>query len=254
MSLGWKLVLGFIAILILSKIVKSIFYYFAGDPTKVTQEQRMLWRQQSIERDKKSREKWDRDVWMASHDSGEIGERFALEQLSTISGMKVLQSVYIPLNNDHHTEIDLIGLHHSGVYVVESKNYRGVIVGEETDQRWNHAFEDGSKDFYNPIMQNNGHIEAVKKFLGNALVDVPVYSLIVFGDHCNISLIKSTSPNVFITKYGSIVEQISSILGDGGSRLSEDRYVDIFTKLEVLTQVSDEIKARHLAYVQAKQA
>jgi hypothetical protein len=61
---------------------------------------------------------------------GLCGEYFVYKELRNLSGTKkFLFNVYIPKNlkQDVSTEIDVIFLHNSGIYVIESKNYSGWI-------------------------------------------------------------------------------------------------------------------------------
>lgn len=72
-------------------------------------------------------------------------------------------------NERKSSEIDLILLHETGIYVVESKNYSGWIKGDENQEQWEHiklnSSDDDEKYFQNPINQNKGHISSLSKFL-----------------------------------------------------------------------------------------
>jgi hypothetical protein len=55
------------------------------------------------------------------------------------------------------TEIDLIMIDETGIYVFESKNYSGWIFGDEKRKNWVQTLENRQKNyFYNPIWQNGG--------------------------------------------------------------------------------------------------
>jgi len=69
-------------------------------------------------------------------DTGKAGERYTKEVLIPLSGFKHFDSnCYIPKPDGTLTVIDLILLHISGIYVIESKNYSGLIYGHEEEQK-----------------------------------------------------------------------------------------------------------------------
>lgn len=47
-----------------------------------------------------------------------------------------LFNIYFPINKNKFTEIDMIMLHPSGLYIFESKNIKGWIFGKEDDIYW----------------------------------------------------------------------------------------------------------------------
>ena len=70
-------------------------------------------------------------------DAGSIGEHFVRQALLPLEGYKkLLSNCYLPKSDGTFTEIDVILLHESGIYVVESKNYSGWIFGKDYEQYW----------------------------------------------------------------------------------------------------------------------
>ncbi|HJJ27775.1 MAG TPA: nuclease-related domain-containing protein [Methanocorpusculum sp.] len=94
---------------------------------------------------------------------------------------KVLSNLYVPLGRGKYTEIDCLLVHVSGVYVIECKNYSGLVTGAAGMKQWNVSYDNGYKTkLYNPVKQNAGHIEALEAFLP---APAPrMVSKIVFGD------------------------------------------------------------------------
>ena len=95
---------------------------------------------------------------------GNFGEFLSYGKLAKLPGYhKALFNIYIPSGKEQTTEIDLVYLHETGIYVIESKNYSGWIFGDEKSQNWMQTFPNGQKfSFYNPIKQNKGHIKVLK--------------------------------------------------------------------------------------------
>ena len=87
-------------------------------------------------------------------------------------------------------------LHDSGLYVFESKNYSGCIFGTETQKNWTQTLPMGKgkskkNHFFNPIIQNKGHIKWLKTYLQSN--NFPIFSCIVFSDRCTLKNINLTS-------------------------------------------------------------
>lgn len=102
----------------------------------------------------------------------------------------VLHDVYIPKKNGSLTRINHIVINHNGLFVIDTKNYNGLIMGTENSEYWTQVVG-GQKDyFYNPILQNDNRIKVLQHYLRGALEDVPVHSVIVFGKHTILKLDK----------------------------------------------------------------
>ena len=85
-------------------------------------------------------------------DKGLYGEYLTfltLEKLDVYH--RLLTNVYIPKEDGTTTEIDLIMIAETGVYVFESKNYSGWIFGNNRQKEWVQTLPGGKKySFYNP--------------------------------------------------------------------------------------------------------
>lgn len=109
----------------------------------------------------------------------------------------VLKNVYIQRKNERLTEIDIIAVHNTGIYIFECKNYSGWIFGDSNKKTWYQTYKTGQKfEFYNPIFQNEVHLNAIKNLISNN--NVPFYSIIVFSSNCELQNTIYTEPNTFI--------------------------------------------------------
>ena len=62
---------------------------------------------------------------------------------------KILKNIYVPYGNQT-TEIDVVMIHETGIYVIESKNYSGWIFGNENQKQWTQMLNSYTKKrFYN---------------------------------------------------------------------------------------------------------
>lgn len=107
--------------------------------------------------------------------------------------LESLPKEYIPMHNvmletaKGTTQIDHIVVSPYGVFVIETKNYKGWIYGKADEYYWTQALSGKNNRFYSPIKQNEGHINALKRIVGN----VPFHSIVVFSDTCELK----TKPN-----------------------------------------------------------
>ena len=140
-----------------------------------------------------------------SHLSGASGEKSVSEMLSQIMrDGEFLINDYLASRNRNQTEsiqIDHIFISYKGVFVIETKDYRGRIYGDEYQNSWTQVLAYGGEKhkFYNPIMQNETHRRYVKRIIGEHF---PVYSVVIFLN-ADISRIKNTL-NILFNKYSFV--------------------------------------------------
>ena len=125
----------------------------------------------------------------------------------------IFQNIFFKKSDGKFTEIDVLAVHNTGVYVIECKYMAGKIIGDEDDKSWFQLKSNNAcNEFLNPIIQNNIHINACKQILNK--YKLPYYSIIVFGNNCTIPNITSyKAKNVFITHrkdYSALINQLTS--------------------------------------------
>lgn len=188
-------------------------------------------------------------------DTGKVGERYAREMLNFLTGYKrFLSNCYIPKPDGTFSEIDLILLHESGIYVLESKSYSGWIYGNEEEQQWRQLLPGGRQTyFFNPILQNQSHLRWLKNFLGNNFPYYSyIYSYIVFSDRCELKEIVLTSGNHCVVNRRSLVRKIRRNAELVGSKLTPRMIDFLYHKLYPFTQFTKEQKAAHIETVRKK--
>ena len=122
---------------------------------------------------------------------GKCGEKIVKKQLENISGYKYIINNIMINDNGKSRQIDHIAITEHGVFVLETKNYGGIIYGKEKSTEWKQYLNQKCFNFKNPIHQNYGHAEIVKKVL-EAVTD-KVYPIVVFTRRCKLKIdIQST--------------------------------------------------------------
>ena len=188
-------------------------------------------------------------IW---NDKGRYGEYLIYKSLKKLEseGAKFLFNLYIQKGNGNTTEIDVLMISPKGIFVFESKNYSGWIFGNESQKSWCQTLSLGwgrskKEHFFNPIMQNQTHIEALKGVIG---AQIPVYSVIVFSDRCTLKNVTVQSPNVCVINRDKVVSVVSSVYGQTWyDSLDKDDIVEIYNKLYPFSQVDEATKAQHIS-------
>ena len=117
------------------------------------------------------------------------------------------KNIFLKSKNGNNTEIDILAVHNTGIYVIECKNYFGTLEGSINDKLWYHTNKNGIKyDFLNPVKQNEIHIAAVKRLLQK--FDLPYYSIIIFSNKCKIPNITYKADNAYIIYQKELVSLI----------------------------------------------
>ena len=94
---------------------------------------------------------------------GEFWVKLELSKLPKDSYI-VLNDIMIKDDNGTH-QIDHLVLSKFGIFVIEMKNYYGLIKGKEFDNKWCQYLGKNKSYFINPIHQNYGHIKALSNLL-----------------------------------------------------------------------------------------
>ena len=186
---------------------------------------------------------------------GKRGEYLTYKELKLYEadGGKFIFNCYLPKEDGTSTEVDVVLLHSTGIFVIESKNYSGWIYGSEKSKTWTQTLRGGSgrvkkEHFYNPIMQNRTHIKYIKNIVGN---NVPVYSLIAFSQRCTLKEITVESPDVEVINRQHIFNTVKKMGNASIQALSKMDIERIYEMLYPYTQVTENEKLQHIDNVNA---
>lgn len=169
----------------------------------------------------------------------------------------ILRDLYIPTKNNKHSQIDLIFIHSTGIYVIESKNWNKVLSGNFDSPMIVAEDTYSTDEYFNPIIQNNSHIKHLKNFLiENNLSHSTInfYSVIAFSDKCDYSNFTNIPDNVIVSSYSSLgysLYEFISTKANYKNIISLNIQQKIFNVLQPCTNISTEIKSNHLLNVKA---
>lgn len=102
----------------------------------------------------------------------------ALRAHFSLPGYHLMNHLTFPWENGT-TQIDHVLVSRFGVFVIETKHYRGWIFADARDAKWTQVLFGYKFRFRNPIIQNSRHVQAVRGRL-DFLPPVAVKSVVVF--------------------------------------------------------------------------
>lgn len=187
-------------------------------------------------------------------DKGQYGEylmEYALRSKSMEGNHVVLSNLYLPMKGKT-TEIDLIMIHEKGIFVFESKNYKGSIYGNENQLKWTQCFNNGWEEyFYNPIKQNRTHIKALAEYL--SMPEEAFSSYIVFSERCKTLFVpKPTAGDVTVLRRPAMLRSLKKKLKDKPVIYSCADIETIKQRLEPVTNVTQLERQKHIEDIKTK--
>lgn len=96
--------------------------------------------------------------------SGDYGEYLLSSVLKSLpSEFHVMDNILLQTKKGS-TQLDHVIVSPYGIFVIETKNHKGMIFGDCYSQVWTQVLNGrGHYTFYNPVFQNNGHINNLSK-------------------------------------------------------------------------------------------
>lgn len=112
------------------------------------------------------------------------------------------------------TQIDHIVVSHSGVFVIETKTFKGWIFGSEGDKYWTQQNYRSKKRFYNPLRQNFAHVKAVEALLA-FIPGVRIIPIVAFSNECDLKLNVQKAQVIYFTQLKkTVLSYTEQILDD----------------------------------------
>lgn len=223
-------------------IISLVLFLFFTSPMVI----RLIWDRRKYMKSR-YREETKKPYRMVRFDKGLNGEYETSKKLEKTKGYhKTIHNCYLQNGKDKLTEVDVIFIHETGIYVVESKNYSGWIFGREEDRNWTQTFPNGKKQsFYNPIKQNKTHIKALRNTLSNVNPS-HFQSLIIFSERCELKNITADSEDVHVIKRTALPSLLKKLIKTRDNVLSQQEIDDVYQLLKPYSEVDEQVKQQHI--------
>ena len=168
---------------------------------------------------------------------GYIGESSVIHILSRLPSeqYRVLNNIMLRTNNGT-TQIDHIVVSLYGIFVIETKNYKGIITGGEFSETWTKTMYGKKYTFRNPLKQNYGHVKALATLL--EFTDDKFIPIVVFSASSTIK-VKSNKPVMYVSKLQKHIESFNQ------NKLTTFELDEVVEKIQSSNIDSKEMRKQH---------
>ena len=175
---------------------------------------------------------------------GSIGESIVAGELHRLQNQeyKVLNDVWIRTSN-RSSQIDHIVISIYGIFVIETKNYKGWIHGNEKSEYWTQSIYNKKTKFRNPIRQNWAHIYALKEALSE-FQQIRYFPIVVFAGSASLKNVNSQMPVIYDNELVQTIMKSSKV-----RNLSIVQVDSIVDKLNEVNTRDKEAKKEHVYQV-----
>ncbi len=146
------------------------------------------------------------------------------------------------------TQVDIVTVDTSGIYVIESKAYSSIIKGKTNEKDWVQLFR-GKKyqRFSNPVIQNNRHIKAIKNnLISFGIPDEAFKSYIVFADDCKLCIEIDDRCDTKVIKQKELFYTMLEDMKTTQNILNEKQVQEISIRINAHANIDEKIKMDHV--------
>ena len=171
---------------------------------------------------------------------GEASINFRVKRLLDHNVYHLIPNVMLP-TPDGTTQIDHVIVSRYGIFVIETKTYKGWIYGAEDEPQWTQVIFRHKERFQNPLRQNYKHTKMLSELTG--ISENYFKSLIVFVGDCTF---KTTMPaNVLYVR-----DFVRYIKSHQTPIITDEQVPKIVTTIqELASTITDAQKAQHGAHL-----
>lgn len=103
--------------------------------------------------------------------------------------------------------------------------------------------------FYNPIKQNQTHMKWLHQCVGDS---IPLFSIIVFSERCELKKITVENPDVKVIKRDRTYAAVRNIWESVPDALTDEKTIELYEMLKRFTNVEQSIKESHIETIERK--
>lgn len=175
---------------------------------------------------------------------GFLGERKVAKALNSLpeSEYKVLNNIMLSTSNGT-TQIDHVVVSVYGIFVIETKNYKGWIRGNEYSDTWTQNIYGHKYMLKNPLHQNYGHIKALQQ-----LLEIPeelFVSIVAFSTKATLK-VKTKQNLIYFSKLKHTIKEYSE------PRIAQESLDELANIITTANIDSKENRKVHIQNIHAK--
>ena len=130
------------------------------------------------------------------------------------------------------TQIDHVVISIYGIFVIETKNYKGWIYGNERTANWLQNIYGHKYSIVNSVRQNYGHIKALEYVVkADGWKNVPFYSIVAYSDE---AVLKVTAEHATVVNFSDLLSTIKMLSDEACMSKEQMREIcKLFKKADV---------------------
>lgn len=142
---------------------------------------------------------------------GDWTESKVAKQLAKLPKDKyiVLNDLMLPTSYGT-TQLDHVVLSLYGVYVIETKNYTGTLIGNEKSEQWEQNINGFMYKTANALRQNKAHISAVRSH-ASVQANVPIHNIVVFANATKFDIFHEEGEVIYINELIPTIMRLRSV-------------------------------------------
>lgn len=165
----------------------------------------------------------------------------------------IFHDLYLQKKNGDFSQIDIVVAIPQGLLSIEIKDYSGWLFGNEKQLYWTQILNYGKEKyrFYNPIMQNAGHIKTLRE-QSKQLANLPIFNIVLFAGNCTLKNVNYWTENTFVGYTGDISHVLKKIKELCIAPYSDKREVARLLRQAVKNGENQEIVINHINSIQRR--
>lgn len=143
---------------------------------------------------------------------GSLGEYYVARILKRLNKKDyiVYNNIYLK-KNGRTSQIDHLVISIYGIYVIETKNYKGWIFGNEKSKYWTQTLYKKKYKIFNPVIQNWTHVNFLKS-ISRDLRNVYFFPIVVFAGTAKLKKISSSTPVIYKRKLFKTIKRNKEVI------------------------------------------
>lgn len=165
----------------------------------------------------------------------------------------IFHDLYVRKGNGEYSQIDIVVACPQGLIVIEVKDYSGWLFGRENQVYWTQVLNYGKEKyrFYNPLMQNAGHIKALRKQSAQ-FSRLPIFNVVLFAGTCVLKNIRYDGSEAFVGYVSDIKYVLRFVASLPYAEYSDKKEIAHILHVAVRNGNDERIVADHIDSVREK--
>lgn len=162
----------------------------------------------------------------------------------------IYHDLYLKKKDGEYSQVDIVVTVPQGLVAIEVKDYGGWLFGREDQRYWTQVLGHGREKhrFYNPIMQNSGHIRALRRQSGQ-FSRLPIYNVVLFGNRSRLKDVSWSPDNAYVGYTSDIMHVLKKIRRLPPADYKDKSEVSDILSRAVLNGEDRDIVSGHIGYV-----